>query len=79
MSYLPVLFRINQYHATKFNQRTAKSQLVAELGVVQPQLVNLFLDYGYLGTALNVLKKRTFKLWEGCIPFPPQLSGNQEP
>ena len=34
-----LVFRINQYNATKFNQRTAKSQLVAELGPVQPQLV----------------------------------------
>ena len=36
---MPVLFRINQYNATKLNLRTAKSHLVAELGPVQPQLV----------------------------------------
>ena len=36
-------FILNQYNATKFNQRTAKSQLVAELGPVQPQLVLLLL------------------------------------
>ena len=36
---MPVLFPINQNNATKFNHRTAKYQLVAELSPAQPQLV----------------------------------------
>ena len=37
-SYLPVLFRINQYNATSISQSASKSQLVFELGPAQPQL-----------------------------------------
>ena len=38
-SYLPKLFRINQYNASNDSQRTGKFQLVAELGPARPQLV----------------------------------------
>ena len=37
--YQPKLFRINQYNATNDGQSTGKSQMVAELGPAQPQLV----------------------------------------
>ena len=38
-------FHINQYKATNVNHSTTKSQLAAELGPAQPQLVN---DIHYL-------------------------------
>ena len=51
-------FILNQYNATKFNQRTAKSQLVAELGPVQPQLVLLILHFNWVGTNPKPLRRK---------------------